>query len=122
MNRTKIIATLGPSTFSSTSIQKLIETGVDIFRLNMSHIRDQKVLQDIILTIKNASKRNSTSTCILLDLGGPKIRIAHTLSTLSIKKGKIYTIGKDIQADLPINYSLRFAGNGNTFESIQNYT
>ena len=35
--RTKIIATIGPATDSVKSIDELIKSGVDVFRLNMSH-------------------------------------------------------------------------------------
>ena len=37
MRKTKIIATLGPATESAGMIARLIEAGVDVFRLNMSH-------------------------------------------------------------------------------------
>ena len=36
--RTKIIATLGPSSTSPTKIAKMIEAGTDVFRINLSHI------------------------------------------------------------------------------------
>ena len=37
MRTTKIVATLGPSTDTSESIRKLLDAGVDVFRLNASH-------------------------------------------------------------------------------------
>ena len=52
----KIIATLGPSTFNQKIVEKLDESGVDIFRINLSHteIKDyQKLAEKISIWTKN---------------------------------------------------------------------
>ena len=43
LNKTKIIATLGPASSSKTMMSKLISSGVDVFRINFSHSRHEDV-------------------------------------------------------------------------------
>ena len=51
-NKTKIIATLGPSCSSKTMLNKLIVSGVDVFRINFSHA-DHKEVERIVNDIKS---------------------------------------------------------------------
>ncbi|WP_456400450.1 pyruvate kinase [Persephonella sp.] len=74
MRKTKILATLGPSTESEEMIEKLIESGVDVFRLNFSHGDHETHLRNI-QKIRKISKKLKKPTAILQDLSGPKIRI-----------------------------------------------
>lgn len=72
--RTKIIATLGPSSNSPEVIEELILAGMDVARLNFAHgsIEDHR---RVIRNVRNASKKTGKDVGILLDLQGPKIRI-----------------------------------------------
>ncbi len=74
MTNTKIVATLGPATTSPEMIGKLIEAGVDVFRLNASHGTNEQRLEAIGL-IRKAAAAAGRNTGILLDLQGPKIRL-----------------------------------------------
>ena len=107
MNRTKIIATIGPSTFSSKNVERLIDEGVDVIRLNMSHLRNSFETVDIIRKIQKISRRKSKFIPILMDLAGPKIRVKHTFSNFKVTKGQSYTIGSSRKVDIPINYKLK---------------
>lgn len=72
--RTKIIATLGPATGSEMKITKLIDSGADIFRLNMSHgTHDEH--EAMVNKIRKVAKRKNKHVAILMDLCGPKIRV-----------------------------------------------
>lgn len=73
--KTKIIATVGPATRSPVMIQKLIEAGANVFRLNFSHGKYEEHLA-ILNTIREKSKELNTPVAILQDLAGPKIRIS----------------------------------------------
>lgn len=73
-NRTKIVATLGPSSSSEPMLRKLIETGVDVFRLNFSH-GEYEQKQQAIEKINNINKELTSKVAILCDLQGPKIRL-----------------------------------------------
>src|SRR5512138_2019262 len=71
--KTKIIATIGPASSSSTMIERLMESGVDVMRLNFSHgSNDEKGV--LIDTIRQMSLQHGRPVAILADLQGPKIR------------------------------------------------
>ncbi|MEM9186978.1 MAG: pyruvate kinase [Planctomycetota bacterium] len=72
--RTKIVATLGPSSDTAEKISDLIRAGADVFRLNMAHSEpdEQQIKVD---TIRRVSAELNRPTAILVDLAGPKIRL-----------------------------------------------
>jgi pyruvate kinase len=71
---TKIIATLGPATDSLAAISELIDAGVDVFRLNMSHgtRAEHKATFGLVREAGDASGR---AVATMLDLSGPKLRV-----------------------------------------------
>lgn len=71
--RTKIIATVGPASNSPPLIRALIEAGVNVFRLNMSHGTHDEHGAAIAMIRKVADELGS-ATALLADLCGPKIR------------------------------------------------
>ncbi|MFX0007035.1 MAG: pyruvate kinase [Promethearchaeota archaeon] len=72
-NTVKIVSTIGPASSSKEMLEKLINTGVDIFRLNFSHgtHQEKKELTERIREISKLTKH----TGILADIQGPKIRV-----------------------------------------------
>ncbi|MET3589232.1 pyruvate kinase [Bartonella silvatica] len=70
----KIIATLGPSSFSDVMIEKLFRAGADVFRLNMSHT-DRETMADLVKGIRKVEKTVQRPIGILVDLQGPKLRV-----------------------------------------------
>lgn len=72
--RTKIIATLGPATRSLAKITSLLETGVNLVRLNMSH-GDHDSHRRLVSHVRRAAKKLNCHTAIIMDLCGPKIRV-----------------------------------------------
>lgn len=73
-NRTKIVATLGPASDNLETVIKLIDAGVDVFRLNFSHGK-YDILDRTIKCIEEANEHLGTNVGILADLQGPKIRL-----------------------------------------------
>src|SRR5690348_16705166 len=73
LKRTKIIATLGPATSSPERVRQLVKSGVNVFRLNMSHGNGQDQM-DWVKMIRDASQELGQPIGILADLQGPKIR------------------------------------------------
>ena len=71
--KTKIVATLGPVSSSPEMVLKLMQAGVDIFRLNFSHGENSQKLE-LIQTIRSVSDKIGRQAGILADLQGPKIR------------------------------------------------
>lgn len=71
---TRIIATLGPATSDSETILKLLQSGVNIVRLNMSHgIHDDH--RKSFELVRKAARKLNTQVAIFCDLCGPKIRV-----------------------------------------------
>jgi pyruvate kinase len=90
--RTKIIATLGPSTASLSMIEELISAGVDVVRVNMSH-GDADTHSRTVRRVKRAAKRAGRHIAILLDLCGPKIRVGRfEEGSIEIITGKTVTV------------------------------
>ena len=74
MRRAKIVATLGPATSSYEQIYGLVEAGMDVARLNLSHgTYDQHAL--VYEHVRRASDELGRGVGILVDLQGPKIRL-----------------------------------------------
>ncbi len=91
MRKTKIIATLGPATGSSEMIAALIDAGVNIFRLNMSHAPHDWV-RKIVAIIREASATRQSHTGILMDTQGPAIRTGDLPVPLDLKPGQKFTL------------------------------
>jgi pyruvate kinase len=72
--RTKIIATLGPSSNSQGMIEKLIKAGVNLVRVNMSH-GEPATHRQTIDRVRLAAGKTRRHIGILMDLCGPKIRV-----------------------------------------------
>ena len=85
---TKIIAALGPATASRKTIKELVDAGVNVFRLNLSH-GDHNALRRRIRWIRMAEKESKTFLAILLDLQGPKIRVGKfEKGAITLQRGK----------------------------------
>ncbi|MDX1514700.1 MAG: pyruvate kinase, partial [Gammaproteobacteria bacterium] len=72
--RTKIVATLGPASREPATIAALVEAGVNMFRLNMSH-GDHASHGETFSAIRAASDKAGRAIAVLADLAGPKIRV-----------------------------------------------
>lgn len=72
--RTKIIATVGPKTETTQTLEPLLKSGVDVVRLNFSHASEEQYLR-VQKIIKDFNKKNQRSVTMLLDLQGPRIRV-----------------------------------------------
>jgi len=108
LKKTKIIATLGPSSSSSGVIEKLIKEGVDVLRINFSHSSHEEA-QVLIKEIRKINTNLNTNTSILADLQGPKLRIGKMRPDISLNVGSIIKIktGKEFIGDdkvIFINY------------------
>ena len=86
LNKTKIIATLGPASSSKTMMSKLIVSGVDVFRVNFSHANHEEVTR-IVSDIKTLRIKHNRHVTILGDLQGPKIRLGNVVPGTTVNKG-----------------------------------
>ena len=71
--KAKIIATLGPAIYSENKLKKLVDLGVDAFRINFSH--NTNGINKIISRIRKVEKKNGKKLSLIADLQGVKLRI-----------------------------------------------
>jgi pyruvate kinase len=90
-NKTKIIATLGPSSTALSKLKSLIQAGVNVFRVNFSHASHAEVLETVS-NIRKISTSTNTHVAILGDLQGPKIRLGTVEENSKVKKGDLISI------------------------------
>ena len=74
MNRTKIVATIGPASRTPEVLRQLIDAGVDVFRLNFSHGTHEEH-SAVLADIRRISGELGEPVAVLQDLCGPKIRL-----------------------------------------------
>lgn len=91
MRKTKIVATLGPVTSSPEMIGALIDAGVNIFRLNMSHAPHDWV-RTVVAAIRAGSTARQKHIGILMDTQGPAIRTGDLSVPLNLKPGQKFTL------------------------------
>lgn len=109
MRRTKIIATVGPSTNSYEAILNLIKAGANGLRLNFSHGTHEEREQQIIW-IRKASHAYNKPVAIIADMQGPKIRLGDFEGVIPVQTGQ--TLRLQYKADyersgiIPTQYDL----------------
>ena len=99
--RTKILATLGPSSSNDHSIRELIVAGVNVFRLNFSHGSAEEHSQRA-QTIRSISQALKTPVGILCDMQGPKIRIGSFINDkkIDLVEGGIFTLDSQMDPEM----------------------
>lgn len=86
MNKTKIIATIGPASKDKEIIRRLIKSGMDVVRLNLSHA-SHSFCEDIIKKVADLNDELGSNIAIMLDTKGPDIRIGKfTGGSATLKK------------------------------------
>jgi pyruvate kinase len=73
MQRTKIVATIGPASRDPQVLERLVRAGVNVVRLNFSHGEPEQHLQ-VLKAVREISARLGQPVAVLQDLAGPKIR------------------------------------------------
>ena len=95
MRRAKIVATLGPATSSYEQIRAIIEAGVDVARMNLSH-GSYDVHEEIYRTVRKAAADLGKAVGIFVDLQGPKIRLGRFADgPVMLEKGATFKITTD---------------------------
>ena len=74
MRRAKIVATLGPATSTPERIRELVDAGMDVARLNLSHGTHEDH-ERVYRMVREASDQSGRAIGIFADLQGPKIRL-----------------------------------------------
>jgi len=105
--KTKIVCTLGPASSSPEMIRKMLQAGMDVARLNFSH-GDHDSHRKTIHSIRKISRDLGRYTGILVDLGGPKIRLGELSSPeRELRVGEEVSFCPGASSDpfiIPVNY------------------
>jgi len=103
MRRAKIVATLGPATSSYEQIRAVIEAGVDVARMNLSH-GSYEVHEEVYRNVRKAAEDLGKAVGVFVDLQGPKIRLTKFESgPVMLEKGATFKITTDeIMGDVNI--------------------
>lgn len=99
IRRTKIIATLGPASHSEAVIKAMIDAGVDLVRMNMSHGSKEEHIKRVDL-VRKLAKQVGRFVGIIVDLQGPKIRIARFIhQSVILTKGRGFALDASLDND-----------------------
>lgn len=104
--KTKIVATLGPSSKDYETIKKLALAGVSMFRINTSHGEKEEHAEKVKI-IRQISKEINKNIPILIDLQGPKIRVGQIPEPIEIEKGQELILehsDKITEGIIPVDY------------------
>ncbi len=103
MRRAKIVATLGPATSSYEQIRAVIDAGVDVARMNLSH-GSYEVHEEVYRNVRKAAEDIGKPVGVFVDLQGPKIRLGKfSDGPVMLEKGATFKITiEDILGDVNI--------------------
>lgn len=97
MKKTRIVATVGPASDSREMMKKLIEVGVNVFRINFSH-NVHASHQVIIDNARELSREMKRPVGLLADLQGPRIRVGNT-EPFEMEKGEVIFVSDQKTTD-----------------------
>lgn len=86
MPRTKIVATIGPASDSPEALAALIAAGMSVARLNASHT-SREALERRLAAVRAASAAAGAHVAVMLDLGGPKLRVGEVAPGTLLTEG-----------------------------------
>src|SRR5690606_15301086 len=92
VRRAKIVCTLGPATSTATGVRSLVNAGMDVARLNLSHGSHEEH-ERVYRLVREASDRSGRGVGIFADLQGPKIRLGRFADgPVEVAEGDRFTI------------------------------
>jgi pyruvate kinase len=109
MRKTKIVCTIGPASASDRVLTGLIESGMNVARLNFSH-GDYAFHKEVIEKIRRIARRLDKPIAILQDLPGPKIRIgpvAENRVRLQARRPFVLTTRKILGSELAVSVNFK---------------
>jgi pyruvate kinase len=99
--RAKIIATLGPASAEEAVLRRLLEAGLDVVRLNLSH-GDHDWHRGRIALVRRLAAEMDRHVPVVLDLMGPRYRLGHIDGQRELATGGQVRLGTGEGADLPV--------------------
>ncbi len=93
MRRTKIVATIGPTSEKVKVLSAMMKAGLDVCRLNFSH-GDHQWHQNAIKKIEETSKKSGKRVGIMADVQGPRIRVVNKRN-MKVKKDDLILVADE---------------------------
>jgi len=113
LRRTKIVATLGPATDRKGELEKMIKAGLDVVRINMSHGNPEEHKKRVA-SVRELAKKLDREVGVLVDLQGPKIRIARfTEDKVFLEDGDKFSLDNNVDINSGNQYEV-----GLTYKSL----
>ncbi|MFA5384705.1 MAG: pyruvate kinase [Eubacteriales bacterium] len=94
MKRTRIVSTLGPVSGEILILEKMMEAGLDIARLNFSHGTHEEHLKRIT-AVREAAVRTGKNIAVLMDTKGPKVRLGRLERPLQLNAGQYIVLAPE---------------------------
>ncbi len=91
MNNTKIVATIGPSSYDKGILKEMFAAGLNVVRINFSHSNHEQAIQ-IFNWVQELNTEEDRNVAVLGDLQGPKLRLGEVKPDQVLKRGKTITI------------------------------
>jgi pyruvate kinase len=108
--RTKIVATIGPASDSEEMLRRLIDSGMDVARLNFSH-RAAEVAKPLVERIRKVADEMGVFVGILGDLRGPRIRVGEMENgSIELERGKKVILTSENIIGTPARMAVSFKG------------
>lgn len=108
MRRTKIVCTLGPACDTVETLRLMIQSGMNVARLNVSH-GTREGHRALIKKVKEAARLEDTVIAVMLDMKGPELRVGEfEIGSIELKEGSSVKLTgarvKGTESLIPINY------------------
>src|SRR4051812_34593577 len=88
--RTKIVATLGPALDGPGALERLLDAGVDVLRVNLSHAAPPQHVERV-----RRARAHNPNVAVLVDLSGPKLRLGDLPAEIMASAGDTIILGGD---------------------------
>src|SRR3954467_8486688 len=86
--RTKIVATIGPAQAPAGALERLLDSGVDVLRVNLSHATPREQAAQV-----RRARAYRPDVAVLADLGGPKLRLGDLREEIKVSEGDTVLLG-----------------------------
>ncbi len=103
MTKTKLIATIGPSSNTKTVLKSMASAGMTIARFNFSH-GTYDWYADVFETLRYLNGELDKPVSLMLDTAGPEVRTQPDFAGIDLKRGKTYVIGHTKSCDIAVTY------------------
>ncbi|MGQ9618689.1 MAG: pyruvate kinase [Candidatus Aminicenantia bacterium] len=105
--KTKIIATIGPSSLEEDILTEMLKNGMKVARINFSH-GNREFQKEAIEKVRKVSEELDIPVSILADLQGPRLRVGNIKEPITLKENEIIEIFEIGKGGLEIPLSLIF--------------